>query len=369
MATEWHTHNQGVRYLLKNGDILDSPDYEMSGGGRRVRLKGETQSIQTYRLGEILRRWATDQAKLRGTELWMSLTDSLSDDSEVRGYHSNPFSLGEIDEGRPMGVRWTLKHATLPIKIGVEVTVAPQRNGTMALNTIILAPAGLFFPASSNYGLIAIGQSNRGWSEDYSAFDIAVSGSPDALISRVYKSPENFNSPFKALAKFFSLLTEIDSNGLSIPTPSGEWIDLEVIHSNVTPEVVAQLQDYLNDAPQVESVIEKFKELQKLLSHFGIVVHSRKTTEFHSALISGAEVTATISLDRDHTLLVNLATGGMRLACSHPETWDYANQADSWDEALARESILGNPDALIEFARASTAKQRIEAATIALEAS
>jgi hypothetical protein len=376
--TTWSPYNTSNRqWLLTNGEVVTEPNLEISGSGRRVRIAGTKISAYTKDLDDLVLSAVKQAAQGRGAEVWMRQIelgrDQLGWDPDVARAELHVLTQPRVSQAQTL-LWWRFRHPSLPVTAILTVSLrAGYRASTgcpQTLQTSVVLPLTETRASIHPQHLV----------EDNPRFSQTT--------KRVYKNNlqvnefirdhkpnwdtdllgvERFNTERAAvkalLAKVRAIeeMAEIQIPDLRNPDEPG-WLTLSLHETNMNPQFLADLVDYLDGGATVAQAAELYNEMVKVLAGAGVVLPPRSENDFQAALSGNGEaVTVEVqpviaendTADHHHSLTMHVPSGTFIVNCALHTQLTVTNEviAEKWEEALTLASLTGREDELLAYAR------------------
>lgn len=397
MATQWMAAPwyKPQRWLLEDGSVVETPELESSGSGRRVRIKGATHSVGRNQIQGLLDTAIDEIAQSRSTKRLMRV---FEDDDYIARFqqivHGNKSNrsvsgspmlhlLDDNDNTRrreATTVWWRFSVQGFPqLPVYAFATLYTYSNQ----HTVT---AGLVYPITFPEDLE---DAQRPVMATWTGGDWAIS------TKRYFYDPLHVNIREKvqevkanegiewgettyasakqavvAFTKACRAINEIDE--VTIPdvrNQTGEdWFTCKSSAiTNYTGAFAETLANFLQTGPVLDRLKETVASLTRDLSLLGFVPKNRITETALIQLIDGDPSGLKVHLrvddlrtledgrsvpdeDHHHELLLDLVHGAVILSCDHNQDLDEVAQA--WNVAKFQAELTGEADVLLEYARA-----------------
>jgi hypothetical protein len=382
-ATVWSDYTPPIqRWLLLDGSVASTPELELSGSGRRFRIKGGKESYPHGQLHTTLVEAVRQVAKARGTDLWMPLTDRDKQFRQIENY------FGDIDIAR---IDFQQGHANL-IQASWFVKVEEHVYGA-----VVLSMTKDYYRPRWNLGIEVMGldtsptTSDAGWmttgyhgdwtyptarySPDHDADAIIQACdegmSPKKMIEFIglnqYRNGSSgLDSPIAAVKAFAEVASKMEE-GINehfllpilreaSPVAGRGKVDM----TNYTDRVRADLSELINENASMDNVRKAVDYLVKEMRRAGMVVNhdpSRLLTLTDDVLsVLDAQLLPTNpdgtgELDHGHEVYLNLASGKCHVSCSTANHDERNEAGTAWEVAKFKAELTGETDELLAFAQ------------------
>lgn len=395
-ATVWNPRllNSKQRWLLTDGQLVETPDLEETPSGRRVRIAGTTISGWAKDILDVINAGVQSQY---GAKLWMQLGDA-SDPSMDRTFGVDMSKTSALHllakrdpntqyRGESSDFVWKFVSAegipaylVLTVSTGWYENVLGEHDSTLRVNIYYADTRVVSVKVQTEYNPAFVVLNDEGkftntlskiWHINYDdrmewEKYLDTQGS-EFLLPAV--TAQTAGDAMKALlhmvAKIDSLET-IQIPDLRDPENVREMLDLHFVSSTVPGTLASDIADYLDGLPKVSEALDYYDKLVTVLRQIGVVTVKQNATEIAKALSSLEGITIEIKPkapmspdgtypDHQHVVRFNLAAGLVQVDCEN----DFdVNAHQEWREAMTIASLTGQEDELLEYARAKTAQKR-----------
>lgn len=372
-------------WLLADGSIVVSPDFETTTSGRRVRIVGTTVSAGNKQVDSLIAAAIDTVAKQRGTEKLQRIFPPEIEQAQrgsVVGIPAETFRQAASlhinqDTANAYGsthLLWDFEAVDLPLAASVFVTLE-QRSTRCTVSTKVswratgAAEAALAIPIyyhhdSSNMYLGSLYRH----SQEFIQFEAEVA-KRGGLIPGIKLDNRQFQGQFRhAVVEFAERAKAADGlDEISLPdlrNPSQPaFITFKRKASNYSASVHNELLAMVQTGPLLERIKNSYTDLVNAMSQLGVVLTTRPgDTEFAKAAAGDltqlkvvCQPTEDINVmqngvDHNHTVTIDLATGSVIVNCSHATGLDEISEA--WDIAKFKADLTGEVDILLAYAQA-----------------
>ena len=369
-------------WLLADGTVVTSPDFETTSSGRRVRVAGTTNSIGSRQVETLIQASIDKIAQERGTSRLLRLFPEQETDEAAASLVGAPESvfhdavtLHLLNQqqtsgrgGRTVAV-WKYRDRDLtPIVAYVFVTLEQRYNDTYTVETRLVWRDTRPNWAQTNGLLGADGSAIQGndmyrYSDDHQKLAERI---PPLLPFQL--GLKNYQGQMRtAVVKFAEQCRQIDQwDELSVPDSGTQGKVTRVFKraaSNYSAAFNAELLDFVQTGPVLERIKESYDQLLQDFKTLGIVVTERIDGGDLAQAIHGnlTKIQATLranddeeetgnNVDPHHTVAFDFATGTVVVNCGH--TNDLDETAQAWEIAKFKAEMTGELDVLLEYARA-----------------
>jgi hypothetical protein len=358
------------RWLLTNGQIITTPDLEISPAGRKVRIAGSKKSVGSGYSSQIIEEAVRALADQKGTNVWCSCAPDAPSD------YTGDLKL-HFTEGKryyETNIWWSFRHPSLPIEAVLRVTAKLSYGTVVEVSCHVTATR--LNPTWVSANEKAVYRSGQ-W------ISIARQNAIQQRVSELMRDDpqvyEEMPSDFfqethfptfhKAVEGILKRIREFEDLS-EIPIPdlldndNPKWMSLALYDTNVTGEFIQTLVDFLDTAASMKDVLAAYEELRKAMTRLGFVLPERSEDDLSSALnTDNASMYVTLSPvwnansdntteqskpDDEHTVYLHLTSGCLLVSCTKTDMRDQAGQA--WEEAITVASLTGQQSNLLAFA-------------------
>lgn len=367
------------QFLFQDGSIYVEQPHYRSPAGRNIKLDLEGRVWSKWELSEAVTFKARETAKERGTKLWMPLGWRNRPKQELMSImigevSANPVARLHYLHGDPDKWRhatrlyWRFRHPTLPI--------------WNTLNVLLQGDDGPWITTSYGFyrttptGEWAAWVNVHDWElDDTLNLPTGVSMPPrPSWMDEIPLGRQRFSTVRAAVNHLGGLVRQLQAVQ-EIATPDMRDVSVEAIHgphyawlttsfhdTNVTSELLDDIQLYVEGEPLVEDMAATYQQLQEQMRRIGISLPPRKTNEFLRAVAGGdafripiTPVADVAGPDNAHALHVDLVTGAFVVECNMRHEPNEQTHTD-WEVAKFRAERTGELDELLAYARAWTQK-------------
>lgn len=381
-----------LQWLCVDGSIINEPPHYRSAGGRKIKINLDGESWERHHLSDALASTAVEIASRRGTKVWMPLGPRDNPKQEVQsqmvGDHRAKdkaelhYLHGDAKEWRlATRLYWRFKHPTLPI--WSSITVLVTGDGGPSITTMY----GYYHTrGSASY---AAWVNVESW-DDLETVRGGHAGQvrempaprPDWM-DEIHLGRERFPTVRAAVTRLGELVRQL--NGIEeIASPDlrpdishtlYSWLPTVFYDTNVTSDLLDDIQLYVEGEPLVEEMSSVYARLQELMRRIGISLPARNTNDFMRAVAGGDAFRIPVGPladkagdDAVHALHVDLVTGAFVVECSVRHEVN-EETATAWEVAKFRAEMTGELDELLAYARAWVVKQEQDRVRAVLESS
>lgn len=380
MSTQWRDLDrfEPRTFLLANGKTVREPALEETSTGRKVRVKGTTQSYYSGDIDKLIGTAVQEVAKAEGTTILADLTDSETRWNNVLGFNpaTTPARLHlahdtENSSGQTV-CWWKFRHPDMPYEVILAVDALRltgwHEQGQHRLTARLVMPVvdhdGTFdsrLVECQSQRLEGVLEALNGTLHDTWYAWLRDNPQPWAKNLGI----KNTTSPRGVITQLHHLVHEYeDLESITVPDfrdiENPSVMELEIYDTNVNPELLADLAEYLDGQPIVEKVIETYKLLIQQLGLLGVQVPETLTeNDFLSAGVSGDGGKLHIQVqnpldetgkDSAHQVSIHLPTGTFMVTCTATRA-DRNEAAEKWEEVQMVAELTGNEPQLLAFAR------------------
>jgi hypothetical protein len=371
-------------WLLADGTVVTSPEFEATSSGRRVRVAGTKESIGSRQVETLIQASIDKIANERGTHRLVRIFPEEETDQTAATNVSAPDTVftdavtlhllneqqAAKDRGRTVAV-WKYRDAQhSPVVAYVFVTLEQRYNDTYQVHTHLVWRDTRPTYASTNSLLVADGSYIQG-------NDMYRYGDPHQKLQERLNNgllpftlgSKNYGGQMRtAVVKFAEQSRLVDQfDELSVPDSANPKVSrtFKRVASNYSAAFNAELLDFVQTGPVLERIKENYDQLLQDFKTLGIVVTERIDGGDLAQAIHGnlTKIQATVrtnedenegeegsNIDPHHTVAFDFATGTVVVNCGHSHDLDETAQA--WEIAKFKAEMTGEVDALLEYARA-----------------
>ena len=348
-------------WILKDGRVIEEPPLEESGSKLKVRIAGRQETSVYAKDKDSITVHAVRQAALRAN----------SDILACVRKRQEPYRLPQAefnmeDRLRKLRIMWMFRHESMPLTARITVSLEHRYGDSYKVRAYL--------------SFTEIGPDSETRPKDGSVSDQRwhCSMPNRTYTDQAHRRRDQLNEP--GLHKFF---TEQDINGeahavravrdhidefdaweeVRIPNLHDpdelEWITLGFEQSNLEGETLSLLSDYLNTAPLIAEIAEKYKEMQVMLRKLGIVATNHGPNDFQAALNAredALQVTLKESDDGNfgHSVILHLMSGTLSVRCNASNSDD---AADTWTLARFEAEMRGELESFLNHCKTAGAER------------
>jgi len=383
MATQWSPapYVSKQEWLLADGSIITSPEFEASSSGRRVRVVGETTSIGSRQVDTLIQATVDKMAASRGTTRLARVFPPADTDALAANAASAPLSVFEDaltlhllrtqhgqrnDRGKSVAVWKYEAEGFAPLQAYVFVTLDQRYNETYYVQTHVIWRDTRASRVTDNGLYVYDGSLIQGmdlyrYGDEYKRLEEFLKRNP--LPFPV--DAKSYSGQMRtAVVKFAERCREVDAlDEINLPlgdnftsTPFKRTV------SNYSASFNAELLDFVQTGPILERIKDNYQQLLQDFRTLGIVITDEitggdlaqaingKLTKIHAVVKANEDDDTGNSLDPHHTVAFDFATGTVVVNCGHAD--DLNETAEAWEIAKFKAEIAGELDVLLEYARA-----------------
>jgi hypothetical protein len=366
-------------WLLADGSIVTSPEFEQSGSGRRVRVVGTKDSIGSRQVDTLIQATIDKIAAQRGTTRMIRVYTPEEADYQAIATINVPESVftdavtlhmlqnNTTNRGTTVAVWKYQAEAYAPIQAYVFVMLEQRYNESYLVNTRVLWRDTRITRANENNMVVYDGANFTGYdlyrySEDYKHLEEWITKNSLPFNTE----PISYQSQMRtAVMKFAERCREVDMiDELTLPTGDNASRELtfQRITSNYSASFNAELLDYVQTGPVLERIQTTYDQLLNDFKTLGIVVNNRMTGGDLAQAIHGdlTKIAATVranededtgnTIDPHHTVSFDFATGTVVVDCGRQT--DLTEVSEAWEIAKFKAEMTGEEEALYAYAKA-----------------
>lgn len=374
-------------WLLQDGSIVASPDFEATSSGRRVRIVGTTASIGSRQVADLIVASMDKIAADQGTKRWLRIFD-LDTEQKYRaaaaGYDGDVFKTAatlhlNTNSQNAIGkttLLWDFQADGLPLAATVFCTL-DQRNTRMTVTTKVIwrdtsliqgqdVPNFFIHDGTTLY----LNDVYR-YSDEFRAVE-ALLTKAGGILGDLTRPAKTYDNQFRqAIVDFAERGKALDSlSEISLPdlrdTGNPQMLTFKRKASNYSASVHNELLALVQTGPLLERMQTAYQELTGAMRQLGVVfTHTPGDVEFAAAVAGDLTTLAAQvkpsedtdaarnndSLDHMHTVTLDFASGSVIVNCAHTSV-GMDEVAEAWNIARFKADLTGETDILLEYAKA-----------------
>lgn len=378
-------------WLLQDGTIVTSPDFEATSSGRRVRVVGTQTSVGSRQVADLISASIDKVATERGTKRWMRVFETDQEQNQrasVLGLSGEVFRQAanlhiNQDANNALGTTtllWDYEAVGIPALKATVFCVLNQRHARMSVDTKIawrdtnpVQPNDVPSYYSWDGSNLNLGGLYR-YSDEYRAVETTVEKNggliPDHILTTKQTNAQ-FRQAIVAFAERSKALDDLDEISLpDLRDPANPtFLTFKRKMSNYSASVHGELLALVQTGPLLEQIRDSYSSLVNAMTQLGVVFDKKPgDNEFAkaaagdlthlSAVVQAVEDTeASVAVNRNqdgvdhkHTVTLDFSSGSVIVNCGHSTGLDEI--AEAWDIACFKASLTGETDILLEYARA-----------------
>lgn len=339
-------------WLLDNGKAIDQPELEISGSGRRVRIKDRQEtSVYTKDRDAIIQEAIEAVASRENTNILTCVRPNQA---------RQPLSPIELKPEKGVGrlvLKWRYEHASMPLFATVQIILEKTYRGYQ-VNTSFVATD---ISASSRHAPKSITITDQEWAFNYEgdrwgserqqlASCLENPGFQTHFTRSIYKNEREAMRSLRDHIDRFDAWATVEIPDYRNPVDI-KWLSLDLHDTNVDGSVMRQVADYLDSEPIANQVKAKYDELRQLLKILGLNLGEMAEDDFMRAASTGSDEALAIRIDGTdntaHTVHLHLATGTLHVACGAM----HRENGEQWELARFEAEMKGELDAFLNFYR------------------
>ena len=347
-------------WLLEDGRIVEGPELEVSGSGRKVRIKGR-QDTSVFRKDRdsIIQMAVEDIASRHGTDILTCLNRSRAISNDESSLPEASLKVDEIGGIENFSCIWRFQHHTLPLtaKIRVELRRIGRRyvvDSNLEFDEI--SKLSRHSPHKGYHrGVWEIDQPVRRWGDEAHF----VREELDKANFADYFESVSCRNQHDAITRIRNHINRFEEwSSIQIPDlrdfNNVRWIELQLRDSNINGKLLSDITDFVDSKALVDRISEKYQELRAMLRHLGIVANDLNPDDFQSAVSIDPDALLQVEITEDgnpgqHSVYLHLHTGTLSVQCN-ANTADADNDAaDSWNLARFEAEMRGELDSFLNF--------------------
>lgn len=381
--TLWMPDEEDKRiWVLDNNKIVEAPQMEISGGGRRVRLKDQPEtSVWAKDRDSVIQAAVEDVARREKSPI---LTCTTQANARTGEEGQLPTPKIKEDEGKLANITlvWVFRHPTAPLYARVNVTTQKRyyRGGGYEVNPTITFDE--MSPRSRHQRYVGevgdqtwhVGGGDHYWSdtEREKREQLNAAKITGKLERKAYSTEREALRQLRDLMELFDSQISIDIP--DVRTEKVKWVPYKFLRSNVDGEFVSDLHAYLDSEENILQAHEAYESLREALRRLGVLVPQRTQEDFARALTTQRDEALIIELPvenaegkpaKDHEVFLHLASGTISICCDHQI--DHEKTADEWKLARFEAEMRGELESFVGFHATKRTKQRQQIIEIAQE--
>lgn len=383
-ATKWSPapYISKQEWLLADGSIVTSPEFETSSSGRRVRVVGETTSIGNRQVDTLIQATVDKVATERGTTRLARVFSPADTDAVAASGANAPFSVFEDavtlhllskeqgqrnDRGKTTAVWKYEAEGFAPIQAYVFVSLDQRYNEAYYVMTHIVwrdtrANQAQFNNLYSYDGTNINSMDLYRYGDEYKRLEAFLQKNPLPFSIDV----KNYTGQMRnAVVKFAERCQEVDALD-ELVLPLGDGLTATTFKrtlSNYSASFNAELLDFVQTGPVLERIKDNYAQLLQDFKTLGIVVTDEinggdiaqaingNLTKIHAVVRANEdEEESRSSIDTYHTVAFDFATGTVVVDCGRTD--DLNEVAEAWEIAKFKAEMTGEEDVLLAYAKA-----------------
>lgn len=390
MATVWSPapYIGKQEWLLQDGSIVTSPDFEATSSGRRVRIVGTQTSVGSRQAQDLVAASIDQIATERGTKRWMRIFDT---DTEVAHRASTAGVMADVFKTKAVlhvnqdtqsahgqtTLVWDFEAVGVPALAASVFIIFDQRSSRNTVFTKVCWRAtnpvqNNEYPAhylwdGSNLSLDTIYR----YSDEQRVAEAAVVAAGGMLPGHEVEA-KGFNNQFRQAivhfaerAKAMDNVEEIELLDMTDPAnPTMRKFKRRA--SNYSASLHNEILALVQTGPLVEQIKRSYTDLVNAMKQLGVVVHKQPGDNEFARAANGdfAALTTQIGavddmdanhqngIDHAHTVNIDFTTGSVIVNCSHTTSGGLDEVAEAWNIAKFKAEVVGEKDILLAYAEA-----------------
>lgn len=367
-------------WLLQDGSIVTSPDFEATTSGRRLRITGTNVSVGSKQVTSLITASIDKVAANRGTTRWLRIFDL----DREQGARASAAGLGgevykqaaalhinsTMEQFGSTVLLWDFEAAGLPLGATV-FCILEQRASRLSVTTKIIwrdtnRSQNSEMPNVCVYdgGQIYMNGLYR-YSKEFQTVEAMIAQTGGLLPGHTLAT-QNHTSQFRqaivdyaARSKALDDLDEIALPDVRDPL-NPTLLTFKRKASNYSASVHNELLALVQTGPLLERIKTSYQDLVGAMQQLGVVfTHKPGDTEFAKAAAGDlTTLAATVQptednndgIDHHHTVSIDFASGSVIVNCGH--TTGMNEIAEAWDIAMFKADLTGETNILLEYAKA-----------------
>lgn len=388
MATVWSPapYITKQEWLLADGSIVTSPEFETTTSGRRVRITGTATSAGNKQVNDLIIAAVDELAKAKGTARLLRIFPTEIEQGSRAGNcgvladtftNAAQLHINMDDSNHHNGMTtllWDFECTTLPIGATVFLTLQQRyNNSTVAVKIAWRStnpaddqsenPVNAFWDGSNVY----LGSIYR-HSDDFRNFETKIETNGGLLPGVDLKSASIVGQMRRTVSDFAVRAKQIDAfDEITLPDLSNvnnPFLTFKRKGSNYSAVIHNEILALVQTGPLLERIEKSYLDLVSAMKSLGVVTtgNALGESDFAKAAagdLSTLKVQVTPSedsnarndgIDSMHSVTIDLATGSVIVNCAHQTSVNEI--AEAWDIAKFKADVVGETEILLAYAQA-----------------
>lgn len=388
MATIWSPAPYVTKqeWLLADGSIVTSPDFETTSSGRRVRIAGTTESFGNKQVEALISRAIDQIAQDRGTTKVIRLFPDSESDAYAAAAASVPSAvftdavnlhmLGETSRAQGSTTAfWKFQVPDAPVYAYVFITLR-QYNERYSVQPYLVFrsnypnAAGLLSYFTWNGSTNANSDQYYRYSDEAQAISRWLTENPpfDGVPVLDFQEQTYPGQLRTAVVKFAELCKRFDNlDTIQIPDMRDGAANLVTLTpkrvlTNYSASFHNELLSFVQTGPIMDRIKENYKALMEDFRILGLQTSAQADdtaiakalngdkTAIKCQMVPVEDTDVSNGIDSFHSVVFDFASGSMVVNCSHATNLD--ETAEAWEIAKFKAEMTGEVDVLMEYAKA-----------------
>lgn len=370
-------------WLLQDGTIVTSPEFEATSSGRRVRVVGTQTSVGSRQVNDLITAAIDTVAAQRNTKRWMRVFDKTAEEDHratAAGLGGNVFreavNLHVTDPTQnaygSTTLLWDFEAPGLPLNATVFLTFSQRGAARHDVTTkVVWRDTQVAQPNESpsycNYDGSNMNLPNLyRYADEYRKVEEMVNKAGGILNGHTVAARSHSGQFRQAVTDFATRAKALDDlDEISLPdmrdTANPVMLTFKRKASNYNATVHSQIVSLVQTGPLLEQIKNSYLELVSAMSRLGVVFKNKPgDNEFARAAagdltalraqIEPCDETPNGGVDHNHTVTLDFASGSVIVNCGHTTGMDEISEA--WNIAKFKADLTGEVDILLEYAKA-----------------
>lgn len=372
-------------WLLQDGSIVTSPDFEATSSGRRVRVVGTQTSVGSRQVNDLIAAAIDSVATERGTKRWMRLFDKTVEEDQrasAAGLTGSVFreavNLHVTDPSQnaygSTTLVWDFEAPGLPLCATVFLTFAQRGASRHDVSTKVVwrdtqVTQNNEVPSYNTYDGSTLNLNNLyRYSDEYRAVEEAVNKAGGILAGHTLPARAHSGQFRQAVTDFATRAKALDDlDEITLPdmrdSTKPQFLTFKRKASNYNATIHNDIVALVQTGPLLEQIKNSYLELVGAMSRLGVVFKNKPGDNEFARAAAGDLTTLRAVIepcedvteshggtDHNHTVTLDFASGSVIVNCGHTTGMDEI--AEAWDIAKFKAEVVGEVDILLEYAKA-----------------
>lgn len=373
-------------WLLQDGSVVTSPDFETTSSGRRVRVAGTQTSVGSRQVNDLITAAIDQVATERGTKRWMRIFDKTVEEDhrasnaglngtvfrEAVNLHINDQSQSGNAYGSTTLV-WDFEAPGLPLYATVFLTFNQRGTSRHDVSTKVVwrdtqIAQNNEVPSYNSYDGSTLNIANLyRYSDEYRAVEAAVAKDGGILDGHTLVARAHSGQFRQAVTDFATRAKALDDlDEITLPdmrdTSKPQFLTFKRKASNYNATIHNEIVALIQTGPLLEQIKNSYLELVSAMSRLGVVFKTKPgdnefakaaagdLTTLRAVIEPCEDTTHSDGVDHHHTVSLDFASGSVIVNCGHTTGMDEISEA--WNIAKFKAEVVGEVDILLEYAKA-----------------